>query len=117
MNDSVRFEHARGLARLALALRDVLASGSIEGIGEILHEGWRLKKKLASRISDDHIDRIYETGLAAGAVGGKLLGAGGGGFMLFYCEPHLQADLREEISLRELRIDWDREGSKVVYCE
>ena len=53
--------------------------------GSLLHEGWNLKRSLTGKISNPHLDEIYEAGLSAGALGGKLLGAGGGGFMLFLC--------------------------------
>jgi D-glycero-alpha-D-manno-heptose-7-phosphate kinase len=69
------------------------ANRPIEDFGRLLHEGWKLKKSLTDKISNPLIDEIYETGLKAGAVGGKLLGAGGGGFMLFFVPP----DRRERV--------------------
>jgi len=108
---------ARNLSELADRLREAIVEARLDSVGEILNDGWQLKKKLASKISDSEIDRIYETGLRAGATGGKLLGAGGGGFMLFYCEPDLQPRVREVLGLRELSVELEREGSKVVYAE
>ena len=71
---------------LSRKLLKKLQANDLHGFGEILHEGWVLKKKLASGITSSEIDGYYEKALKAGAVGGKLLGAGGGGFLLFYCE-------------------------------
>src|SRR5271154_4076496 len=69
---------------------------SIEDFGRLLHQGWKLKKSLTGKITNPLIDEIYEAGLSAGAIGGKLLGAGGGGFMLFFVPPHR----REEVIQR-----------------
>lgn len=77
-------------------MRTAIVSGQLSLVGEILHEGWQVKKSLASRVSNERIDGIYEAALRAGATGGKLLGAGVGGFMLFYCEPQFQSAVRRE---------------------
>ena len=110
------FALAQRLVRLADEARDAIRDGRLERIGDILDQGWKLKTGLASNISDPEIDAIYARGLDAGASGGKLLGAGGGGFMLFYCEPQFQRRLRGALELRELPFEWDREGSKVIYA-
>lgn len=112
-----KFQDACRLAELAGEMRSAIVAGQLATVGEILHAGWLLKKSLSTRVSTSDLDRIYETGLAAGATGGKLLGAGAGGFMLFYCEPELQPALRRSLTLRELSIGIDREGSKVIYHE
>jgi D-glycero-alpha-D-manno-heptose-7-phosphate kinase len=84
-------------------------------IGRLLHEGWRLKREIAEGVSTSAIDEIYEAGMAAGVVGGKLLGAGGGGFVLFYVEPHRQQALRDKLNtLTEVRFDVDRSGSTIL---
>jgi len=86
--------------------------------GRLLHEGWKLKKTLSQKISNTNIDDIYETGLRAGALGGKLLGAGGGGFMLFFVPPDRRQALRE--SLRKLLcipMSFYNRGSHVVVYE
>lgn len=99
-------------------LRNALYSHSILEIGRILNENWNLKQQLASGISNPLIDEVYHRGLKAGALGGKLLGAGGGGFMLFLCEPALHAKLDEALSqLRPFDFKFDQEGSKVIYLE
>jgi D-glycero-alpha-D-manno-heptose-7-phosphate kinase len=105
------------LCEIAHQLRDVLTSGrDLNEFGRLLHCAWQFKKSLEGSISNEWIDRQYERALQAGALGGKLLGAGGGGFLLLYCEPHLQNRLREELSeFMELPFAFDLEGSKVIH--
>src|SRR5207244_1171547 len=74
----------RRMADLAAALRDEIQSNNIEAFGEILHENWELKKTLADSISSPDIDDCYQTARAAGASGGKVLGAGSGGFLMLF---------------------------------
>jgi D-glycero-alpha-D-manno-heptose-7-phosphate kinase len=84
-------------------------------LGELLHESWRLKRELADNVSNHQIDEIYEAGRAAGAIGGKLLGAGGGGFLLFMVEPEKRDAVRERLkNLIHVNIDFDNDGSKIV---
>jgi D-glycero-alpha-D-manno-heptose-7-phosphate kinase len=90
----------------------------ITEIGELLHEAWLLKRGLSPVVSTDAIDEIYNAGRAAGAVGGKLLGAGSGGFFLFFIAPERRPALREALSsLIEVSIDIDRDGSSIVLFE
>ena len=97
-------------------LRNSLYSGNLTDFGRILNENWQLKRQLASHITNREVDEIYNMGLSAGAQGGKLLGAGGGGFMLFYCEKSLQSRLIEKLKpLRTFDFDFEREGSKLIY--
>lgn len=111
-----KFLVLKSMVRLVFDLREVLFSGSLTDVGNILHENWILKQKLASQISNTAIDEIYRAGLEGGATGGKLLGAGGGGFMLFYCEPGKQARLAEKLRhLERFDFGFDREGSKLIY--
>jgi len=117
ISDGARFCAAQRMTELADTLRTAIHQGNLSVVGKILHEGWLMKKSLSSNIANEEVDRIYEAGLAAGAEGGKLLGAGGGGFMLFYCKPQFQAAVRKALGLRELPIQCDREGSKVIYAE
>jgi D-glycero-alpha-D-manno-heptose-7-phosphate kinase len=101
---------------LVCKMRDALYNDELTLFGTILHENWLLKKQITNKISGTFIDEIYERGLKNGAVGGKLLGAGGGGFMLFYCEEENQAKLRKELrDLKEMHFKFDNEGSKVIY--
>ena len=82
----------------------------------ILNENWKLKKQLSEDISNSLVEDIYERGLRNGALGGKLLGAGGTGFMLFYCEPKNQPHFTEAMSnYRRFEFKFDNEGSKLIY--
>jgi D-glycero-alpha-D-manno-heptose-7-phosphate kinase len=105
------------MCEIAQQLREVLTSGrDLNEFGRLLHCAWQLKKSLEGTISNKWIDQQYERALSAGALGGKLLGAGGGGFLLLYCEPHLQCRLRAELSeFSELPFAFDLEGSKVIH--
>ena len=88
----------------------------LDTLGYLLNETWNLKKQLASKITNPIIDEYYETGLRNGALGGKLLGAGGGGFLLFYCPVENQPRLRQALSnLIELPFSIDTEGTKLIY--
>jgi len=89
---------------------------NIAEFGKLLHESWQLKKSLTDKISTPEIDAIYEKALQAGAVGGKLLGAGGGGFMLFFIPLKKQAAVKEELKdLLEVKCKFEKEGSQIIY--
>ena len=92
-----------------------LRAGALSGVGEILHRGWLLKKKMTDRISNGRIDTMYADAIEAGAVGGKIAGAGGGGFLLLYCPPKAQHRVREALrELKELPFSLERDGTKVI---
>jgi D-glycero-alpha-D-manno-heptose-7-phosphate kinase len=103
--------------KLAESLIQSLQKGNLEDVGLILHEGWSLKKKLVSNSSNQFFDEIYGKALDAGASGGKLLGAGGGGFFLFFCEPEHQDNVKKMLKLKELDFKFDNEGSKIIFFE
>lgn len=87
-------------------------------LGALMHDGWRLKKELADGVSTPEIDAIYEAGIAAGAVGGKLLGAGGGGFVAFVVPPEKRQAIREKLKdLIEVDVKIGAEGSRIVVYE
>lgn len=87
---------------------------NLDEIGTLLHESWILKRELSDKVSNSSIDSIYQSGLDAGAVGGKILGAGGGGFVLFYVRPENQAAVRERLkNLIEVNFAFDYQGSRV----
>lgn len=89
---------------------------SLSEIGYILHRGWVHKKSLVSSISNSKIDEYYDRAISAGAIGGKVSGAGNGGCLLFYVEPHNQDKVRSVLpELREVKFDFENEGSKIVY--
>jgi D-glycero-alpha-D-manno-heptose-7-phosphate kinase len=103
------------MAEMAQIARKHLLEGDIDAIGELLHEAWSLKKQLATGISNGGIDSLYEAARRAGAIGGKITGAGGGGFLLLYC-PHEKHDsVREALSLQELPFQLEQDGSKVIF--
>jgi D-glycero-alpha-D-manno-heptose-7-phosphate kinase len=84
--------------------------------GRMLHEGWMTKKRLSSNVSSQRIDALYSAALAAGALGGKLCGAGGGGFLLLVVPPNDQARLASTLSpARMINIDLDTQGSTIIY--
>jgi D-glycero-alpha-D-manno-heptose-7-phosphate kinase len=100
-------------------IRGILSSGiNLHEIGTTLHRGWLLKKSLTDKISSSDIDESYKNALDAGAVGGKLLGAGGGGFLLLYTEPQNQRSVRESLSdLYELPFHFENTGTRITYYD
>ena len=116
--DPHKIEILHKMVQLVRDLRLELLRNRVDSIGEILKMNWEFKKKLANNISDPFIDECYEKTMKAGSMGGKLLGAGGGGFLLFYVPENNQAKVREALSaLKELPFNFDYEGTKVVYCD
>lgn len=104
------------MKRLAFEARETLLQGAFDEFGDIMHRGWELKKRLASRISNSEIDGIYQAARKAGAIGGKLAGAGGGGFLLLYCPNGKQEEIRRALKgLRELPFRFQPDGSKVIF--
>ena len=109
-------ELKRKMSNLAVRLKDNLNNGVLESLGKILDEGWKIKKDFSSDISNQTVDDVYERALSSGAVGGKLLGAGGNGFMLFYVDRENQQAVRESLSdCRELSFNFDNKGTQVIY--
>jgi D-glycero-alpha-D-manno-heptose-7-phosphate kinase len=91
---------------------------SLDEFGRLMHQGWQIKRSLTRQISNANIDEIYEAGLSAGALGGKLLGAGGGGFMLFYVPPERREELRARLKkLLCVPFGFSNRGSQVVVYE
>jgi D-glycero-alpha-D-manno-heptose-7-phosphate kinase len=103
------------MCELTYDLRRELNRGNIDSLGEILDESWQLKRTLASGISNPQIDEYYEIAMKNGAIGGKLLGAGGGGFLLFYVKENNQDRLREALGLPEMPFRFDGQGSTIIY--
>ncbi len=94
-----------------------ITSGNLEEFGKLMDLHWKTKKKLSNKISNSFIDEVYEVGIKNGAIGGKILGAGGGGFMFFYCPKEKQAKLTKAMlgcGLRRMRFRFDFDGSKVM---
>lgn len=106
----------KNLSELAVKLKDKLNQGDIESLGNILDEGWQIKKSLSKDVSNETIDDVYDRAISNGAIGGKLLGAGGNGFMLFYVDKENQRAVRESLSnYREFPFRFDDTGFQVVY--
>lgn len=99
---------------LAYRTRDLLGEGDVDGVGEVLHEGWELKRTVADGISNNGIDEAYSTAREAGALGGKLLGAGGCGFLLVYAPEPRQAAVRRALAAyREVPFHFSSTGSQI----
>lgn len=116
-NTGVKRDSLREMKKLAYRLKDVLQQGrSIDEVGALLHEGWMLKKSLASGISVEQIDQWYERARHAGASGGKILGAGGGGFLMLVCDPKSQAKVCDELrELKLLNVGLESFGSRIIF--
>jgi D-glycero-alpha-D-manno-heptose-7-phosphate kinase len=114
--DASKSAMMRRMAQMCEPFRKALQDGNLQAVGELLHMGWELKSAIADGITNSSIDNMYARGRKAGALGGKLLGAGGGGFMLFCVQP----DRREEVrrAMQEFRevpfaINWT--GTTIVF--
>jgi D-glycero-alpha-D-manno-heptose-7-phosphate kinase len=104
------------MTELAHNLKDILSDGNLQDVGLVLNEGWCLKKELSSKISDDKINHYYNLAKKNGASGGKLLGAGGGGFLMLYCEQTHHDKLRQSLrDLKEYKFKFDDLGTKLIY--
>lgn len=97
--------------------RILTGNETLSSFGELLHDNWLLKKSLEAGVSNSTIDQMYELGMEAGALGGKLLGAGGGGFLLFFVPPDRQSKVRNRLSgYPEIKVRLDAPGTQVVHC-
>jgi D-glycero-alpha-D-manno-heptose-7-phosphate kinase len=115
-NIAERLASLRRLKEMVHQGRAALLDGQVDALGELLHEAWEEKKKLASQISNGEIDEMYAAARRAGAIGGKIAGAGGGGFLLLYCPPEKREAVRASLSqLRELPFQIEPDGSKVIF--
>jgi D-glycero-alpha-D-manno-heptose-7-phosphate kinase len=108
----------RQMVGLAEQMREALLRNDLGGFGELLHAGWQEKRKLASGISNPLIDEWYERARAHGAIGGKILGAGGGGFLLLYAPLEKHPAICEALpELRPISFRFEPQGSKLIYVE
>jgi D-glycero-alpha-D-manno-heptose-7-phosphate kinase len=111
-----RLAELDGIKALAHELERQLSAGDLDSLGEVLHANWKLKRKLASGISDDGIEEMYDRARGSGALGGKICGAGGGGFLLVYCPLESQDRLSKGMrGYRDLPFQLERDGSKVIF--
>jgi D-glycero-alpha-D-manno-heptose-7-phosphate kinase len=108
----------RRMVELSASMRDALEAGDLDAFGEILHEGWMAKRQLAAGISSPAIDEWYSTARVHGALGGKIAGAGGGGFLLLYAPVTRHAEIIAALpGLRRMLFRFEPVGSRIVYAE
>ncbi|MBN2145977.1 MAG: GHMP kinase [Anaerolineales bacterium] len=106
----------REMKSLAFEGRKMLEAGNYYDFGHLLNDGWQLKKKMASRVTNPTLDAIYQKACQAGALGGKITGAGGGGFLLLFCPHPLQRQVRQALApLPVLPVSLEMDGSKVIF--
>lgn len=104
------------MVKLAYVMRDELCSNNVDSFGEILHENWILKKSITTEISNPEIDATYDLAIKAGASGGKILGAGAGGFLLFYAPFELHDRIKMALPhLRPINFSFENIGSKIIF--
>ena len=117
-NTEKKTENLVKMKELSEKVRDSICNNKIAEVGKYLHQGWLYKKELASGISNPVIDEYYEKAIKLGASGGKILGAGGGGFLLIFCEPKFQDKVKrglKELPLASIKLE--PQGSKIIYVE
>jgi len=114
-------ENKTGLKTMMAMVDEALATlngndDRLTDFGKLLHETWKIKRSLTAHITNSSIDEIYEAGMGAGASGGKLLGAGGGGFILFFVKPELQHNVKEKLrKLLQVPFKFQNLGSQIIY--
>lgn len=109
-------EEISKIVLMAYTAQDILKSGDIKDIGLLLNESWQRKKSLSAQISTPYIDYVYDTAIKAGALGGKLNGAGGAGFMTLFAEPDKQPYIKEKLSgLLYVPVHFENRGAEVVF--
>lgn len=116
-DDPVVLQNLHGIKADAFAVREALEKGRLRRLGEILHESWQRKKKLATGVSNERLDHVYQLALEHGSLGGKITGAGGGGFLLLYCEPEQQeavARVLADEGLARMGFHFDDGGAQVL---
>ena len=116
-SDKEKMDQMKLIKELGEDIRKSIEEGDLQKFGKWLNVHWEIKRKFSKVMSNEKIDFIYDLGIKSGAMGGKLVGAGGGGFFLFYCE-NKKEELREAMKkegLKELKFKFDQEGCKIVY--
>ena len=111
-----RTSELRELKKMTWQARDIIENGDFDALGDLIHQSWELKKRLAGLISNGRINEIYESARRAGAIGGKITGAGGGGFLLLYVPYAHQNKVRSALNgLQELPFRLESDGTKVIF--
>lgn len=115
-NMNTKFELLKEIKAVANDTRKAFTEGQISHIGELLHRGWAWKNQMSGLVSNTEIDSMYQRARDAGAIGGKICGAGGGGFLLLYSPIHSQPQVRKALSdYRELSFKLEQNGTKVIF--
>jgi len=116
-NDPEMIQNLRQIKEIGLETKKCLENGKIDMLGELFHTHWEIKKKRSGKMSTPLVDECYEAARKNGALGGKLIGAGGGGFLMFYChnsdKPRL-SEVMKKMGLRPMRFHFDFEGAKIL---
>jgi len=115
MHDSRKRADVRAMVNMAISFRDNLVAGNLDTCGDILDGAWRLKRNLASGVASDVFDEAYRKAKLAGARGGKICGAGGGGFLLIYADPDDHGEIKHTVGLRHVPIQLEPMGSIVIH--
>ena len=111
-----RRQELREIKQMAYQARDYISTENFDALGELMHQSWELKKRLAGTISNGHINNMYEAARNAGAIGGKIAGAGGGGFLLLYVPYERQNKVRAALNgLQELPFRLEKDGTKIIF--
>ncbi len=114
-NTHKNIEQLQAMYELVFKASYILSSNmDLDDFGRLLDSTWKLKRTLSKKISTDTVDGIYKTAISNGALGGKLLGAGGGGFILFYVPPEKQAQVKNALGLLHVPFSFENCGSQVV---
>jgi len=111
-------ESLTGLKELVHPMKEAILKGNLDEFGRLLDEGWKLKRGVSNKISNSHIDQLYDMAKSNGAFGGKITGAGGGGFLMLYCPVENQRHLRSALSqngIKEMSFKFDSQGCQIVY--
>jgi D-glycero-alpha-D-manno-heptose-7-phosphate kinase len=117
LSASVIADGLHALKASTLRIAEMLRNGDFEGIGRQLHIDWEIKRAIVPGISNEVIDDAYARAIAAGALGGRISGAGNGGYIIIYCPPDWHESVRRALAhLDELAFEFDHTGSRVVYC-
>ncbi|NTV30120.1 MAG: kinase [Candidatus Omnitrophica bacterium] len=113
-----RKKELREMYRMVNTALEILSAGKWDAFGQLLHENWQLKRSLSDKISTSHIDKIYDKALKAGALGGKILGAGGGGFILIFAEPDRKDSVRYALrDLLEIPFRFENRGTQIIFYQ
>ena len=114
-NDQEMLNNLHYVKDLGYRCKEYLETGKIQSFGDLMHEHWEHKKKRSKGMSNAQIDHWYNLALKNGAVGGKLVGAGGGGFLLFYANDKMKLrSTMRNVGLEEVRFSFDYEGTKII---